>query len=173
MMKRAWLLLLLSLACVPALAGELRVVVVRHAEKANDHPRDPGLSVAGQARAHALDELLKHEPVVAVYATQYRRTQLTAAAVAGRRSLPVRVRAGGESAASLAGRIRAEHAAGTVLVVGHSNTVPALVAELAGESVAAIGEDEFDRYYIISLPPIGPPRLQAGTYPPRIALRTP
>lgn len=49
-------------------------VIVRHAEKANDDPRDPNLSEAGRARAERLAAALKNQPVRAVYATAYRRT---------------------------------------------------------------------------------------------------
>lgn len=158
------LLLFLS-ACVSTQAADLRVVVVRHAEKATDDPRDPSLSAAGRQRAQALAHLLRDEPLAAIYSTQYRRTQLTAAPTAYAAKVRVRVRPAGESADSLAAHIRREHAQGTVVVVGHSNTVPAIVGALGGQAVAPIADDEFDHYYIVSLPADGPARLEDGRYP--------
>jgi hypothetical protein len=41
-------------------------------------------------------------------------------------------------------------------VVGHSNTVPEMVATLARtDQVPPIGEEEFDTMYIVSVPSIG------------------
>lgn len=166
-MLRLLLLLFLVLSanlCVAA--DELRVVVVRHAEKAADGGRDPVLSAAGQQRAQALAKLLGDQPPAAIYATQYRRTQLTAAPSAQASQQRIHVRPAGESAASLAAHLRHDRPRGTVLVVGHSNTVPALVEALSGQAVAAIGEDEYDHVFIVTLPAEGPARLESRRYPP-------
>ena len=50
-------------------------VIVRHAEKASNDPKDPSLSEAGHARARRLTERLAVQRMTAVYATGYRRTQ--------------------------------------------------------------------------------------------------
>jgi len=155
--------LLLSLAVQ---AADLRVIVVRHAEKATDDKRDPTLSAAGKERAKALAQMLRDEPLVATYATQYRRTQLTAAPSAYASKLRVTVRPAGESAASLAAQIKHKHENGSVLVVGHSNTVPDIVAALSGQEITAIADEEFDRYYIVSWPAQGSAKLESGRYPP-------
>ncbi|RYZ72864.1 MAG: hypothetical protein EOP91_06990, partial [Lysobacteraceae bacterium] len=68
-------------------SAALTFVVVRHAEKAGDDPRDPSLSEAGQARAQALARLLADEPLTAAHATGYRRTQQTAQPAADAHSL--------------------------------------------------------------------------------------
>ncbi|QCW25685.1 histidine phosphatase family protein [Lysobacter enzymogenes] len=51
-----------------------RYILVRHAEKASDDPRDPTLSAAGLERAQRLAARLREEPLGAVYVTGYRRT---------------------------------------------------------------------------------------------------
>jgi len=168
------LLLILLLSASPAVqADELKVLVVRHAEKAADATRDPSLSPIGQSRARALAQLLREKPLVAIYATQYRRTQLTAAPLAHALKLPITVRPAGETAASLAALIRSKHRQGAVLVVGHSNTVPALVEALSGQVVPALGDDQYDRYFIVTLPTQGPARLEAGQWPATATLRSP
>jgi hypothetical protein len=38
-----------------------------------------------------------------------------------------------------------------VLIVGHSNTVPGIVASLCGCEVASIDEDEYDHRFIVAI----------------------
>ncbi|MDH3552297.1 MAG: hypothetical protein OER22_06750, partial [Gammaproteobacteria bacterium] len=49
-----------------------------------------------------------------------------------------------------------DHKGKIILVVGHSNTVPVLIANLgASKNVPPIAEDEYDNIYIISIPWFG------------------
>lgn len=123
----------------------LTFVLVRHAEKATDDPKDPSLSDAGRARASRLAITFDGVPVTAVYATGYRRTQATAQPTAQAHGLPVRAYEAGMPADAFAAGLRAAHASGTVLVVGHSNTVPAIASALCVCTVAPMREDEYDR----------------------------
>ena len=109
------------------------VVVVRHAEKA-DASRDPSLSEAGRARALALDSALADARVTAVIVTPYRRNAETAAPVAARHGLtPIVVPvSGGVDTHAAAVTAEAMRHGGTVLVVGHSNTVGAIVGAAVG-----------------------------------------
>ncbi|MGH8077319.1 MAG: SixA phosphatase family protein [Lysobacter sp.] len=120
-------------------------VVVRHAEKRSDDPRDPLLTDAGLARAQRLAVSLAAEPLAAVYATSYRRTQQTAAPSAAAHGLPVTTYDAKQEAKQLAATLKHRHASGTVLIVGHSNTVPGIAAALCDCVVAPIGDSEFDR----------------------------
>ena len=165
-MRRLLLMLVLLCAALPALGADTVVIVVRHAEKAADDPRDPTLSEAGHARAQALAKALAGAPLAAVYATGYRRTQQTAQPSAEKHGVAVQTLAAGSEAdgAALRERIRKEHAGRTVLVVGHSNTVPAIVAALSGKAAAAMAEDEFDRFSVVVLPEQGEPRLLVSRY---------
>jgi phosphohistidine phosphatase SixA len=126
-------------------------VLVRHAEKAKDDPKDPTLSEAGIARAERIAGSLADAPVRATYATAYRRTQLTATPTARSHRLDVRTYDAALPAADFARQLRASHSTGTVLVVGHSNTIPDLAAALCACPVAKLAEDEFDRWMEISL----------------------
>jgi broad specificity phosphatase PhoE len=146
-------LLLAATACaaMPAPAPALaHFVVVRHAEKATEDPRapsDPALTAAGHQRAAALAGSLSAAPVVAVYATEFRRSQQTAAPIAARHGLAVQVYEAGQPAAEFVSRLRRDHAHGTVVVVGHSNTVPGIVSALCACAVAPIDESDYgDRY---------------------------
>lgn len=157
-------LIVAGLAGCGAAPEPTRVFVVRHAEKA-DASKDPELSDLGRARAHALSEAIGRAPVAAIFATPYQRTQATAAPLAAARGLPVTI-VDAAAAGALADRIRAEHAGQTVLVVGHSNTVPEVVAALGGGAIAPIPEDTFDRLYLVTLTPGRPAEVLALRYGP-------
>jgi phosphohistidine phosphatase SixA len=120
-------------------------VVVRHAEKASDDPRDPNLTDAGRARAERVAAWLKNEPLRAVYATAYRRTQQTAERSARGHGLTVTTYDAKQPAAEFAAQVRRERPQGTTLIVGHSNTAPEIAAALCGCVVAPMPETEFDR----------------------------
>lgn len=173
-MRRFAALLLLLLAFPSfALAGvgppDTVVVVVRHAEKASDDPKDPTLSEAGQARAEALAKALQGLPLTAAYATQYRRTQLTATPAAKACGIAVTVREATAAndatyASDLAHEIRQGVPGSGYLVVGHSNTVPAIVKALTGVDPVPVADDEFDRLYIVTLPADGKARFVVAKY---------
>jgi broad specificity phosphatase PhoE len=168
----AWsLLLALAMpAAVTATSPDATVVVVvRHAEKATDDPRDPTLSEAGQARARALAQRLDATGLDAAYATQYRRTQLTAAPAAAKAGIDVAVRPvdAGNAATygpDLARDLRALPPGSTALVVGHSNTVPGIVEAISGQPAPEMPETEYDRYTVIVLDADGKARVFVSTY---------
>lgn len=149
-------------------AADTVVVIVRHAEKATDDPKDPSLSAAGQLRAAALAAVLAHAPPAHAYATQFRRTQLTAAPAARAAGAEVQVLTASSDPAADGKRLvedLLEHWRGrTVLVVGHSNTVPALVEALSGHAVHPLTDGDYDRMYIVSIAADGSKRLLATRY---------
>lgn len=139
-------------------------IVVRHAEKANDDPEDPTLTAAGQARALRLSELLANEPIVAVYATEFRRTQQTAQPTADRHRVPVtRYFSKGPAIESAVQWLR-KYRNGTVLIVGHSNTVPEIVGALSGENVESIPDDQYGRFYRVTIDHDGIARFTQTEY---------
>ena len=162
----ALLCLLLPSACVAPQPREAAVafVLVRHAEKAADDPRDPSLSQAGRERAQALARVLRDEPIVAAYATQYRRTAETAQPTADAHGLTVVAYDADLPATALATRLRRDHASGTVLVVGHSNTVPDIVAALCGCAVPPLAESDYGDLYRITHAADGTARLVRGGF---------
>ena len=125
-------------------------ILVRHAEKGTDDARDPSLSDTGRARADRLARLLSDAPLTAVYATVYRRTQQTAQAVADGHGIGVTTYDAKMADTAFASQLRATHARGTVLVVGHSNTIP-LIARALGQSVPDTADCEYDRLLTIHL----------------------
>jgi broad specificity phosphatase PhoE len=148
---------LLALCCllaapVPAAAQRL-VLLVRHAERADGGapaatmtaPADPDLSAEGRARADRLAAMLAEAGITRIYVTEFRRTVQTAEPLASRLGLtPERVAAA--DAKGLAARLRT-HADEVVLIVGHSNTVPAIIAALGGPAVT-IAEREYRNLFV-------------------------
>jgi broad specificity phosphatase PhoE len=156
---------------LPACAGApvrdtdaVTFIVVRHGEKGTDDARNPSLSEAGQARAQRLAALLGNEPVHAAYATAYRRTYQTAQPVAENHFLRITTYDAQMPAPQFAAQLRTLHKTGTVLVVGHSNTVPDLVGALSGRQIEAMGDDEFDRLYRVRIDRDGKAALSQETY---------
>lgn len=157
-MRIALLLLLSMLAgcrSLPDPADGATFVLVRHAEKAADDPKDPALTPAGTRRAEKLASALHLRPVVAVYATPFRRTQATAAPVARDHGLTVTTYDAATGPADFARTLRAGHTAGTVVVVGHSNTVPAIAQALCGCTIGAMAETEYGRRITLRVLPDG------------------
>ena len=135
------------------------IIFVRHAEKAATPADDPRLSPAGERRVAELTRQLVDADVVAgvdaVYATQYQRTQMTAAGVADALDLPINTYDAADTETVLQ-TILKQHKGKIILVVGHSDTVPELIANLgASKKVPPIAEDEYDNIYIISIPWFG------------------
>jgi broad specificity phosphatase PhoE len=151
-------------AAVGAPIDETRFVIVRHAEKSSDDPKDPTLSDIGRARAQRLAELLAGERMTAVYATGYRRTQTTALPAAQAHGLEVLTYDAAMPAADFAARLRREHEGGTVLVVGHSNTVAAIASALCACIVAPLRDDEYDRWIVIRIDRNGVAELKETRY---------
>ena len=123
------------------------VFITRHAEKV-DSSADPPLSAAGQARADELARVLTDEGIDAVFVTEFIRTQQTGAALAaGAGVTPQQYSA--SDAQGVADTIIANHGGDRVLVVGHSTTVDDIAAALGAAGLSDLGEDHFDRLFVV------------------------
>lgn len=142
------------------------ILLVRHAEKAAQPPQDPPLSEAGLARAQALLAVARDAGVTAIITTQYERTRKTAEATASALHItPEVVEAGppARHAKAVADQIL-KHAGGTVLVVGHSNTVPAIVGALGAPRPRDLCDSEYDQLFVVVIGDAGPPRVIRSRY---------
>lgn len=142
--------LLLAAIVLPASATPKQIILVRHAEKAAEPASNPGLSKAGRARAKLLAELLVPEKVGAIVSSPLLRTRATAEPVAKFRGLDVQtVPIGGtlgEHVQAMTLLLRAQ-GADTVLVVGHSNTIPAIITALGGPAMPDLCESSFGHLF--------------------------
>ena len=150
----------------PQASQELQTtfIVVRHAEKASDHLDDPALDADGQARAVALAQALAEVPVNAVYATPTRRTRETAAPLAASKALEVRDYDPALAASELATMLHIRHAGDTVLLVGHSNTVPGIVTALCACPVEPLTEEDYGDLYRVRIAAGGNATLEHDSF---------
>jgi broad specificity phosphatase PhoE len=146
----------------PALA-QRAVYLIRHAEK-----QDDALSANGKIQAGKLAVLLKDAGITAIYTTQFKRTQQTAA------PLKALIEANGGTvrleeltigddllahlddlslleayAKSAAKTVREKSADEIVLIVGHDNTVPAIIKALGYQPKVTIQTTEFDHLFLL------------------------
>jgi broad specificity phosphatase PhoE len=172
----------------PATIQPVTVVLVRHAEKETAPASSAGgsggmqasgdvsLTDAGRVRARLLASMLKDAGITAIFTSSARRTKETAAPLAEARHLTPAVIA--EDSARVRAQVLAApgaspHAPPRVLIVGHSNTVPALIAALGGPADVTIGDPEFDGLFILSVPPTGPSTLVTLRYGAPASAATP
>lgn len=168
--QRQWLLsvvllcaLLGSAATAYAPFKVTTVFLVRHAEKQSNAP-EAELSEAGHARAKRLAAMLAKAGVKAIYTSQVDRTKQTAAPLAQALALTPNVinvetvQVGGQMGSTVspttlknyADKIM-QNAGQTALIVGHSNSVPALIAKLGVAPPVTIGDTEFDNLFVVTI----------------------
>jgi broad specificity phosphatase PhoE len=130
--------------------------LVRHAEKLDDSA-DPPLTEAGRARADVLRRILADAGVSAVYSTDFLRTRGTAAPLAEARNLSLSIY-DADRAVDEVRAIVERHRGETVLVVGHSPSIPAMVNALVpGAPLTKL--KRYDGLFILVLPAKSPPKL--------------
>ena len=124
--------------------------LVRHAEKEleSEDPKNPPLTPCGEQRAASLEVLLAEVSLDAVYSTDYLRTRGTAEPVARNKGLEK----------SLYDSKKLEDFARMLLdrkedalVVGHSNSTPALAGLLTGQQLEGMDESIYNRVYQVMI----------------------
>ena len=144
------------------------VILVRHAEKAtaDQQDRDPPLTPAGEQRARDLWEAVRGAGVNAIVTTELRRTRLTAQPSADSLHLTSEVvPASAQTASAVADLVRRRHAGQTVLVVGHSNTVPQTIVALGGASPGGdICDSQYGNLFVVVIRSRGPTSVTHAHY---------
>ncbi len=165
-MKKIFLALFLvcSITSLSAQDTDLTTfILVRHAEKSNDDPRNPNLSEVGKERAQALKELLANTGVTAIYSTPYKRTQQTAQPLAT--NLGLEIQNYNPSSMDFLAGIWKEHKGGTILISGHSNTTPFVANHLLGnKTFEMLDEKEYDKVFIVTGTASGKTKVTVLTY---------
>ena len=123
----------------------MTIILVRHAEK--QAPTADALSTAGKNRAKLLARMFRKTAVTAIYTSQFTRTKQTAAPLATATGLTPRVIAPALATA----RTEVLAAGACPFVIGHSDTVPDLIGALGGPTDIEIGEQEFDRMFVVTI----------------------
>ncbi|MFK8163750.1 MAG: phosphoglycerate mutase family protein [Lewinella sp.] len=132
-------------------------ILVRHAEK--DYGRDPILIEKGVERAERLKEILKNTSLDAIYSTNTKRTQGTAKPTAEDKGLPVIIYPPAELQL-FAKDLKRLYKGKTVLIVGHSNTTPAMTNYLTNtDAYPRFSELDYTNLYVVTIPRVGKARV--------------
>lgn len=155
----AFLILFVSISCTPPPETDSETIpeltlntyyLVRHAEKELDQ-ENPSLTAEGIQRAADLVDMMENIPLDAVYTTNYNRTIQTAQGVAAQKGLEF-ILYDPSDLPAFAEKLEADHAGQHILIVGHSNTTPALLNSLNPNSnLPSISEEEYDHFFILTM----------------------
>jgi len=124
------------------------IFLTRHAEKQNDGTHDPSLTKTGYQRAKNLITLLKNRNVTQIYSTDYKRTKQTASPLAENVNLTIKIY-DPKNLKSFAQQVLLSQE--NVLIVGHSNTTPALVELLGGGLQNDMTESDYGLVYELEI----------------------
>lgn len=129
-------------------------VLVRHAEKAAEGGSDPELKPEGVKRAEAFAALFDKTRVDAIYSTDFRRTKNTVAPLATTKGLTVNTYSS-MKAADLE-KLVAAHPGGTIVIAGHSNTIPDIANALTGgKEFKQFADADYGNILVISVITVG------------------
>ena len=155
-MLRVSFFILFLLASASVYAQESTVFIfTRHAEKADDGTRDPALSDKGVARAEKIQGILGDVDVTAVYSTDYKRTRSTVNPIAKEKNLEVQLYDPRDP--EFLNSLLVKEKGGTVLISGHSNTVPSMINQLAKTNYPNFSEKEYDNLVFVIVKPENTP----------------
>lgn len=127
------------------------IILLRHAEKEAEPKDDPSLNAAGRERAELLLRMLSPVHVDAILTSPFARTRQTVAPLAESKNVAPEV-VSPKDFAGIAKKILTQYRGKTVVVVGHSNTVPGIIEALGGPKMDEINETEFDNLFIVTVP---------------------
>ncbi len=136
----------------PTAPGITTVYIVRHAEKSTMVPNDPDpdITSTGRRRAEALASRLGTSGVTAIIISQFKRTQETAQPLAAAlRIQPEMIPAGTQGSSDSVAAAVLRHRGGKVLIVGHSNTIPGIIAALGGPRLPNLCDNEYSNLFVM------------------------
>jgi broad specificity phosphatase PhoE len=155
--KNKWILCVAILVAVGMITTVTRaqqsvttLILLRHAEKELDGGSNPELAATGVERANRLTSILQHQTIQAIYSTDFKRTISTVQPLADDRSVPVKIYESFKENELF--EILDMHAGGTVVVVGHSNSIPLMLNLLTGSTTYSdLSDDEYDKVFIVDV----------------------
>lgn len=132
------------------------IILLRHAEKDTTQPNatmmkaDPPLTKTGEGRAIQLLTLLKSYQPDIIYSTNYNRTKTTVAPLAQKFGKEI-VIYNPADLIKFAEELRLQKGK-TIVVVGHSNTTPALVnALLKNAKYESLPDSVYNKFWIVTI----------------------
>jgi broad specificity phosphatase PhoE len=153
------LLITFAFAIVSFAQAQTTFILVRHAEKAIDGTNNPPLSDAGLLRANNLAALLADQDIDALYSTPFIRTEATLTPIGRDKGLEVKNYDPYAGATWLSDALK-KHNGGTIVISGHSNTIPGLANALLGEDrFQQFDDNDYSNLIIIVTDEIGKGKL--------------
>jgi len=130
----------------------ITILLVRHAD-INLPPvpgsDNPPLNSAGRARAETLAHVAEAAGVITIFTSSFTRTKQTAEPLAAKLGIQPREV---PSLPVLAREVLSGTVGAVALIVGHSNTIPQMIAALGVPPPApTIGEREFDNLFVVTV----------------------
>ena len=141
-----------------------KIYLVRHGEK--ETGKDPVLTPAGRQRAGDLLRVLKDKGISHIYSTPYKRTQMTGDSLRIQLGIDTLIYAADTNGVDLINKIKSHNDINkTILVIGHSNTIPALIRHfgITDFAIKELDEKEFDNLFLINYKK-RKPKLKAMKY---------
>ena len=131
-----------------------RMIVFRHAPKVSVRDgadrKDPPLNKRGLIIAEAFSDLADIYDISAIYSTNLKRTKDTVKPLAAKASLMINTSISPFDYASQLEDILTNHSHKTIVIVGHSNTVPGFINFLLPEeNMLDLAEDAYSDLFIV------------------------
>lgn len=125
-----------------------KIIIVRHAEKADDGTKNPPLSPEGIARAERLSVMLTDLKIDKLYATPFLRTNQTLTPLSKKFNIPIDKYEASDI--SFAEQLLQKEKGKTIVVAGHSNSSPTLVNRLIKKELyQKLDESVFSKIWIL------------------------
>ena len=169
-----------ALGLIPPVFAQRAMFILRHAERAEYDEGDGPISKTGQWRAMTLARLLGEAGITTIITSDAKRAMQTAEPIARALGITPRViRTRGAKTADdivltidrekadwvadyakkLMDEIHSRHKNDVVLIIGHQNTVPAIVRATGYSGEVKIGDYEHDDIFVVVPKEGGPPTL--------------
>jgi len=122
--------------------------LIRHADKVLTTKKDPDLTTRGIKRSNLWAKVFEDVQFDIVYSTDYKRTRNTAIPTAKQKNLEVKIY---EARKLFNPNFLKETKGKTILIVGHSNTIPFLANQiLSSNKYQEIDERNYTNLYIVT-----------------------
>lgn len=129
--------------------GITKIILLRHAEKGNDGSADPELTFKGEERAKKLAFVLEDFKIDKIFSTHFIRTEKTVTVLAVKKELEIATYDAKDQ--DFANFLLEKQKGKTIVVVGHSNTIPALVNKLIGKDMYKdLSESEYGKFWVLT-----------------------
>lgn len=126
------------------------IYLVRHAEK--DTGKNPAISLIGKERAGDLYRELKNKGIQKIFVSQYRRSQMTGDSLRIYAGIDTMHYMADTTGKGLISRLTGQKKIKRVLVVAHSNTIPAIIRSFGHPyPQAEIADNEYDNLFLLRL----------------------